>query len=245
METTVLSYCTTATPPPSRTQSKVQKKGSSQKVTNRDIALQNAYMARHMVQYILKEEGISVSGLLDGFDRNPVVSNDAKFLEARRFMERMCTSLRIKHGDEVSQLVGQLDISDSELYGEFHKGAVNIIYDGITPGRVAALFLFAGMFAIRLHGEGRQYKKMQSLTEWLNDTLNDHLTEWLQDHNGWVRILCCIYCALFVGQSLNGSQALLSTWCVFTVLYGRECKECFSLICYGHNGMVVAHFSSC
>jgi len=185
METTVLSYCTTATPPPSRTQSKLPKSG--QKVTNRDIALQNAYMARHMVHYILKEEGISVSGLLDGCDHN-LVLHDAKFLEARRIMERMCTALRIKHGEEVSQLVGELDISDAELYGEFHKGAVNVIHDGIIPGRVAALFLFAAMFAIRLHKEGRQYKKVHSLIEWLNDILNDHLTEWLQDHSGWVRI---------------------------------------------------------
>lgn len=185
METTVLSYCTTATPPPSRTPSKVQK--SSQKVTYRDIALQNAYMARHMVHYILKEEGIGVSGLVDGCDHN-LVLHDAKFLEARRIMERMCTALRNKHGEEVSQLVGELDISDAKLYGEFHKGAVNVIHDGITPGRVAALFLFAGMFAIRLHEEGRQYKKVHSLTEWLNDILNDYLTDWLQDHSGWVRI---------------------------------------------------------
>ena len=186
----------TATPPPDRTHSKMQKKAGGQKVNHRDIAVQNAYMARHMVCYNLKAEGIRVNGLSDGCDRNPVL-NDAKFQEARMFVEGMCTALRTKHGDEVSQLVGELDISDARLYGEFHKGAVNIIHDGITPGRIAALFLFAGVFAIRLHEEGRQYKKVQSLIEWLNEFLNDYLMDWLQDHNGWVRVctidtLCCV-----------------------------------------------------
>jgi len=175
-------------PPPAQSKTHRQPK-KKQAVNNHELATQNAHMARHMTCYILRsrQEGIRVSGLTDGYDSTNPAMNEASFVEARLIMERMCTRLLADHGDEVLEMIRGLDVSDARLYGEFHKGAIQIVKSGVNPGRIAGLFLFAGLLAVRLHQEGQQHKKVRSLVEWLTDVLNEYLTDWLQDINGWVR----------------------------------------------------------
>ena len=172
-------------PPADRTQPKTHRQ-SNKKQVNHELATQNAYMARHMMCYTLRQESIRVSGLTDGYDSTSPALNEASFVESRLIIERMCTRLLADHGDEVLDMIRGLDISDARLCGEFHKGAIQIVKSGVNPGRIAGLFLFAGLLAVRLHEEGQQHKKIRSLVEWLNDILNEYLTDWLQGINGWV-----------------------------------------------------------
>ena len=173
-------------PPPAQSKTHKQPK-KKQAVNNHELTTQNAHMARHMTCYILRQKGIRVSGLTDGYDSTNPAMNEAGFVEARLIMEGMCTRLLADHGDEVLEMICGLDISDARLYGEFHKGAIQIVKSGVNPGRIAGLFLFAGLLAVRLHEEGQQHKKVHSLVEWLSDVLNEYLMDWLQDINGWVR----------------------------------------------------------
>lgn len=183
-------------PPADRTQPKTHRQ--SKKQVNHELTTQNAYMARHMMCYVLRQEGIRVSGLTDGYESTNPAMNEANFVEARLIMERMCTRLLSDHGDEVLGMIRGLDISDARLYGEFHKGAIQIVKSGVNPGRIAGLFLFAGLLAVRLNEEGQQHKKIRSLVEWLNDILNEYLIDWLQGINGWVRTCTVLHWSMLL-----------------------------------------------
>ncbi len=106
------------------------------------------------------------------------------------FRKSLPIPLRETKDDEMSGLVGTLDITDSQLCSNYHSVSEYIMAEEIRFGRIASLFFFTYALSKCLHGEGRQ-KETQSLVDWLTAFLNERIAPWLvQNHQGdWAAFL--------------------------------------------------------
>lgn len=149
----------------------------------------SAFLAHHMVYYMLNDAGIALNGFRDSAHRRPhVLLSEESFKTAVDTLEKTCKYMKRKHSDEISGLVRTLDISDAYLHQNFQKAAKMLMNDDIRWGRVASLFFFTSVLAERLYREGNA-SKIESLIGWLTVFLNDTVVPWVSQQRGdWVSV---------------------------------------------------------
>ncbi len=159
---------------------------------DQELECQNAYMAYHLVYFLLKEYGVKLNGYANGacggqhhVQPSRPCLRDPKFQEAFELLKSACLLLKEQYGEEFMANVGTLDVRDEQLYGIFHKVLSTMIEGELRWGRVTALFLFTAALGNRLHREAQQ-EKIVCLIGWLGLFLNRNLSEWISRQGGWV-----------------------------------------------------------
>ena len=163
-----------------------EKKFESMDERNGVLTVQNAYLSYYLVRRNLVRAKVHVNGFLRhnaDTSSHPSLEGD-RFKRAVRALETANDSFMDRHRESVLTLVKNLDISDSQLHTEFLKSAGQVV-DEIRWGRIASLFFLTSLLAERLVNEG-QGAKIEGLTMWLAQFLNDHVSHWIEARGGWV-----------------------------------------------------------
>ena len=145
------------------------------------LAVQNAYLAYHLVRRNLVNNNVDVSSL-------PTTALSHPALEEETFKRAVC--ILEKANDHAAALT-HLDISDTCLHSEFSKLANAVLRDEIRWGRIASLFFRTSLLALKLIREGRG-AAVNSLVSRLVQLLDDSVAHWITKEGGWVsRVHTC------------------------------------------------------
>lgn len=150
------------------------------------LKIQNNYLAYNITKKLLRDANLNgLSRQSDSRFTHEVI-NEPGFKEAVTTLEKGCQTLRETKEDEMTVLVGTLDITDSQLCANYQRVSEHLMFEEIRFGRIASLFFFTYVLSKRLHGEGRQ--EIQSVVDWLTAFLNERIAPWLiKNHGGnWV-----------------------------------------------------------
>ena len=159
-----------------------------------DVHKQSAYLAYHIVYFILKENGKFLNGYSNGESHDPPASeaclNSSSFKQVIQSVEKSCRHLKAHYNDDILAMVGDISTSDSQLHSDFKTALSDCVETGpMRWGKTVLLFHFTGSLATRLYREGQQ-QKIESLIGWLGMFLNSRVTPFIMDHGGWVSVYC-------------------------------------------------------
>lgn len=175
--------------PPEPRKRNIQMMSSQIDPKKEDFSIQTCYLAREVIHYILKEEGILLNGYASGSHRpsNQPCITRPEFKAAKEALQKACCFLKTHHRREVVELIGTLDTTDLQLNATFLRVVENMFDQReITWNLIVSLFLFASSLAARLYNEGQQ-QKIESIIAWLATYITQYLAQWILDHGGWVR----------------------------------------------------------
>ena len=151
------------------------------------LRVQNTYISTTVIRNLLNADGLN--GIR--WRHNPALFTHEAIVESGvrdvcTALENGCYRLRTVDAEEMDALIGNLDLSDANLY-ETYQTVARMLTDNITFGRIYTLFLFTYLLCKRLHQENRQ-SLIESVVEWQVEFLNDNVNPWLERNHGgqWV-----------------------------------------------------------
>lgn len=172
-------------------------------------------LGRELVYAMLTEQKVHLNGHTNG--QVPPQFNSAEMYHVYRTMMTACRHFISQHGQELSERVRDLDISDSLLCTSYHQALHTIFEEDINWGRVVAMFCFTEALAYRVHKEGMSLSTIESLINWQTTFIVEHLGGWIVQQQGWVSlgmfnygsnvmVWSCWHCQDITGGSIGMTQ---------------------------------------
>lgn len=101
-------------------------------------------------------------------------------------LRRLADQIEEQYPLLLNHLCHKLNITRATVYQTFFEIASEVFADGINWGRIVALYAFGGKLAV--YCDQHQMKELvASVTDWVARYVGAGLSEWIENHGGWVR----------------------------------------------------------
>ena len=123
---------------------------------------------------------------LRGLPREYLVPPSQPSAKAQK-LRNLALNLESQHEQLFQQICYKVDLSQFQAHESFEEIAKEIFGTGINWGRIVSLITFTGVIAHHFIEQERP-QMVSEVVEWLLDFIRVHLSKWIIEHGGWVRI---------------------------------------------------------
>ena len=178
-----------------RTATAASPLAGGRRMSDDPAVVQAEFLARDVVEYLLKEKGMPVNGYtgvlpgqLKEVKTNAVrCLHEPPFQQARMQIVYGCQYIMNQHGVEIEQVCMKVDVGDEHLYSNVREALATIWEEPQNWGRLVSLFVAAYYLCKRIcDEEGKESEKIDSVIGWLTAFLRENAVPWVVERGGFV-----------------------------------------------------------